>query len=131
MKPRISLSPWLCLWLVSLTVPVVSAAPLQVMRGPVPAAVSGLQPLGLFGGTNRLNLAIGLPLRNREALTNLLREIYDPGSPNYHHYLTPEQFTERFGPTEKDYRAVIAFTKANGFTVTGMHSNRMLLEVNA
>ena len=38
--------------------------------------------------------------------------------PNYHHYLTPEQFTERFGPTEQDYQAVIAFAKANGLTVT-------------
>ncbi|MGA2281243.1 MAG: hypothetical protein ABSG80_13165 [Verrucomicrobiota bacterium] len=46
------------------------AAPRQVMRGHVPAAAAGLKPTGIFAGTNRLNPAIGLPLRNQEALTN-------------------------------------------------------------
>ncbi|MGA2248150.1 MAG: immunoglobulin domain-containing protein, partial [Verrucomicrobiota bacterium] len=106
-----------------------SAEP-QVLRGCMPKAVPLLQPTGRLPGTNRLNLAIGLPLRNREALTNLLRQIYDPACPNYRHYLTPGQFTERFGPTEEDYQAVIAFAKANGLAVTARHPNRMLVDVN-
>ena len=57
------------------------AAERQVLRGHVPAAVAHLQPMGKFAGTNRLNLAIGLPLRNQEALTSLLHQIYDPASP--------------------------------------------------
>jgi hypothetical protein len=76
-----------------------------------------------------LNLAIGLPLSDQAALTRLLQEIYDPASPNYRQYLTPEQFTERFGPTDADYQAVIAFAKAHGLTVTGTHPHRMLLDV--
>ncbi len=102
----------------------------QVLRGHVPAVVARLQPTSHLPGTNRLNLAIGLPLRNQEALTNLLQQIYDPASPNYRHYLTPEQFTEQFGPTERDYQAVIAFAKANGLTVTDTHPNRMLVDVS-
>ncbi len=108
----------------------VGGAGSQRLHGHVPAAVAGLQPMGNLAGTNQLNLAIGLPLRNKEALTNLLRQIYDPASPKYHHYLTSDQFTKMFGPTEKDYRAVIAFAKANGLTVTGTHPNRMLVDVN-
>jgi subtilase family serine protease len=106
------------------------AAERQVVHVHIPAVTAHLQPLGLLGSSQQLDLAIGLPLRNQEALTNLLREIYDPASPNYHHYLTPEQFTEQFGPTEKDYRAVIAFAKANGLMVTGTHPNRLLVDVN-
>lgn len=106
------------------------AAPPQVLPGHVPAVVQSLQPLGRLPETDRLQLAIGLPLRNREVLTNLLRQIYDPASPNYHHYLTPEQFAEQFGPAEKDYQAVIAFAQANGLRVTATHSNRMLVDVN-
>ena len=68
-----------------------AAAPWQVLRGHVPAAVTRLQPMGLFAGTNRLNLAIGLPLRNQEALTHLFREIYDPASANSHHLLKLKQ----------------------------------------
>jgi len=78
-----------------------------------------------------LDLVIGLPLRNREAFANLLQQQYTPSSPEYHRWLKPEQFAGRFGPTEQDYQAVVEFVKANGFTVTGTHSNRTLLDVRA
>ncbi len=108
----------------------VFAAGRQVLYGHIPAVVSGLQPLGHLPGTNRLQLAIGLPLRNEPALDELLRQIYDPASPNFRHYLTPQQSTERFGPTEQDYQAVIDFVKANGLKVTARHDNRLLLDVS-
>lgn len=110
----------------------VAAAPQPGMKnlaGHVPAVVSRLQANGLLAETNKLHLAIGLPLRNQEALTNLLEQLYDPASPNYHHYLTPEQFTAQFGPTEEDYQKVINFVQAGGLTVTQTHGNRMLVNV--
>ena len=106
------------------------AAGQKILTGHVPAVTAHLAALSNLAGSTRLNLAIGLPLRNQDALTNLLRQIYDPASPNYHHYLTPEQFTEQFGPTAQDYQAVIAFAKTNGFTVTGTYSNRVLVDVS-
>ena len=105
------------------------AAGTQVLQGHVPAAVARLQPKGSLPGTTNLDLAIGLPLRNKEELNNLLQQIYDPSSPNYRRYLTPDQFAEMFGPTEQDYQALIDFVKANGLTVTGRHPNRVLLDV--
>ena len=78
------------------------AAQRQALRGHVPPAVGHLQPLKRLAGTNRLELVIGLPLRNREALASLLGQLYDPASPNYHQYLTPAEFAERFGPTQQD-----------------------------
>ncbi|MGD1019943.1 MAG: PKD domain-containing protein [Verrucomicrobiia bacterium] len=90
-----------------------------------------LQPVDRLPGTNRLYLAIGLPLRNQDALDSLLRQIYDPASPNYRHYLKPGQFTELFGPTPRDYQAVIDFARSHGFTVAATHPNRVLLDVNA
>jgi hypothetical protein len=106
------------------------AADLQFLHGHVPAATTGLQPVDCVARSMRLDLAIGLNLRNPTALTKLLREIYDSASPNYRHYLTPEQFASMFGPTEQDYEAIIAFANANGLTVTGQHPNRMLLDVS-
>ena len=103
-----------------------------MLRGHVPGAIArfNLQPLGRLPATNRLNLAIGLPLRNQDALDKLLQQIYDPASPNFHHYLTPEEFTENFGPTEKDYQRVIDFANASGLTVTRTYSNRVVLDVS-
>ncbi len=106
------------------------AAGSQQLRGHVPAAVARLQSAALLPRGTNLQLAIGLPLRNAAALTNLLHQIYDPASPNYHHYLTPAQFAAQFGPTEKDYQAVIAFAQAHGLKVTATHPNRVLLDVN-
>ena len=83
-----------------------SAAPRQKLSGGhVPAVVARLSPAGSLPGSQRLNLAIGLPLRNEQELDALLQQLHDPASPNYHRYFTPEEFTARFGPTENDYKA--------------------------
>ena len=105
----------------------------QVLSGHVPQIIKdlNLQPVERLAATNVLHLAIGLPLRDPKAAKALIQQLYDPASPFYHQYLTPEQFTERFGPTEQDYEAVIAFAKANGFRIAGTHPNRLLLDVEA
>ena len=103
----------------------------QILRGHVPAAVAHLTPQGDLPATNRLHLAIGLPLRNEDALNRLLQELYNPGSPGFHKFLTPEEFTARFGPTEADYDLVKEFARTNGFVVTGTPRNRLLLDVEA
>ncbi len=90
-----------------------------------------MTPVGRLDAAKHLGLAISLPLRNAEGLTNLLREIYDPSSTNYHHYLTTEQFTERFGPAPSDYQTVADFMTSNGFAVTRTYTNRLILDVDA
>ncbi|HUJ72336.1 MAG TPA: protease pro-enzyme activation domain-containing protein, partial [Verrucomicrobiae bacterium] len=127
---------FITIWSISLLLlftVVARAAERQVLHGHVPVAVTklNLQPMGRLPYTNLMHLAIGLPLRNKGALDTLLQQVYDPASTNYHHYLTTEQFTERFGPAEKDYQALSAFAEANGLTVIGTHPNRTLLDVKA
>jgi hypothetical protein len=104
-------------------------APTQSLHGHVPAAVAHLTPVGRLEAARELKLAIGLPLRDKEGLTNLLQRIYDPASPEYRHYLTPAQFAATYGPTEGDYQAVTAFARAHGLRVTATHPNRMVLDV--
>ncbi|HXZ81552.1 MAG TPA: protease pro-enzyme activation domain-containing protein [Terriglobales bacterium] len=106
--------------------------PLQVLHNHVrPTVASGQAvPMGLLPSTQRMNLAITLPLRNQAGLTNLLARLYDPSSPDYHHFLTVAEFTEQFGPTAEDYQAVVDFATANGFTVTGTHPNRLLVDIS-
>src|SRR4051812_45561566 len=73
----------------------------QMLRDHVPPAVATLHSIGPLPASQRLDLAIGLPLRNQDSLSNLLHQIYDPASTNFHRYLTPERFTEMFGTTEQ------------------------------
>jgi subtilase family serine protease len=79
--------------------------------------------------THSLRLNIALPLRNQAELEDLLQRLYDPNSSDFHQYLSVEEFTERFGPTQEDYDAVLRFAKANGLTVTGTAANRVLVNV--
>src|SRR6266567_452607 len=102
----------------------------QLLTRHIPSATARLQAVGRLPGSSRLNLAIGLPLRNQAALTTLLEQLYDPASAQYRHYLSPEQFAERFGQAKQDYESLIAFAKAHGLAVTATHPNRMLLDVS-
>ena len=111
-----------------LTMPA-SAVDRQTLHDHVPAVVAGLTPVDRLPASQHLNLAISIPLRNQQSLTDLLRQLSDPSSPNYRKYLTPAQFAEKFGPSEKDYQAVIDFARAHSLNVTGRHSNRVILDV--
>jgi subtilase family serine protease len=85
--------------------------------------------MGAVGLQQRLKLAIQLPLRNQAELTRLLRDLFNPKSPNFHRYLSVSGFTERFGPTAGDYNTVVTWAKANGLTVTATTPNRRLVAV--
>ncbi len=78
-----------------------------------------------------MNLVITLPLRNENQLDQFLQDVYDPGSPSYRHFLTVDEFTARFGPTQSDYDAVLQFARENGLTVTGTSRNRLNVNVSA
>ena len=101
----------------------------RTLNGHVPAAARAQLPLGDLPETGHLRLALGLPARDPAALRDFIKDVSDPQSPNFRHYLTPEQFTERFGPREDEYQAVIRFAEANGLTVTETHGNRLVVDV--
>jgi hypothetical protein len=103
----------------------------QFLQGHVPEMAKRLAPAGRLPGSTQLRIAIGLPLRNKAELDTLLQQLYDPASPSFHQYLTSEQFAERFGATDADYQALIAFARTNGLTITATHPNRLVLSVTA
>lgn len=115
--------------LVILAAPV-RAEPRTVLPGLVPSIVTSLTPLGEVPATNRLRLAISLPLRDPAGLNAEMQQLYDPASPNYRHYLTPAEFTAQFGPTVANYQKVIDFATSNGLTVMQTFDNRQLVDVS-
>jgi kumamolisin len=84
------------------------------------AALQGqARVVGRLPATQTMQLDIVLPLRDPAGLTLFLKEIYDPTSASFRHFLTPREFTVRFGPTQEEYDAVVRFAQTNGFTVVG------------
>ena len=76
-----------------------------------------------------LSLDLVLPLRDPAGLKSFLSELYSPKSSTYQHFLTPAEFTARFGPAQADYDAVVEFAKSNGLKVTGGSRDGMEVQV--
>src|SRR5271166_2851000 len=84
------------------------------------AVLSGeAKPVGRLPATQSMRFDIVLALRHQPELENFLQELYDPSSSSYRQFVTPQEFTARFGPSQEDFDAVMAFAKANGFAVQG------------
>lgn len=129
-SPKLNRFSTSCLLALLLAVLPAMAAERQVLSGHLPKGVAASRAVYELPAATRLNLAIGLPLRNQAQLDSFLAQLADPSSPNFGHYLTAPQFATKFGPTEQDYQALIAFAQENGLTVTATHPNRMLLDVS-
>ena len=66
-----------------------------------------------------LQLDLVLPLRDLAGLKSFLSELYNPASPSHRHYLSPAEFTAKFGPSPEDYETVLRFAKTYGLEVVG------------
>jgi kumamolisin len=95
------------------------AQPQQPLTRHVRDAVANGQAqfVGQLPSSQTLRFDISLPLRDRAGLQNFVQQVQDPANPSYHQFLTPQEVTARFGPSQEDWNALVAFAKANGFTI--------------
>jgi kumamolisin len=84
---------------------------------------------GRLPAIETMQLDIVLPLRDSGGLESFLKDVYNPSSSSYRHFLTVPEFTERFGPSQANYDAVVAYAKANGLTVVGGSRDGMDVQV--
>ena len=87
------------------------------------------QPAAQMSKSQTMSLDLVLPLRDPAGLSAFLADIYNPASPNFHHFLTVSEFTAKFGPTQADYDAVLEFAQASGLAVTGGSLDGMEVQV--
>jgi len=93
-----------------------------------PESVGGLPPLLSVSKlqsrdvkNQTLHMSIGLALTNQDQLSAFLQSLYNPSSPNYHQYLTQDEFAQRFGPTDVQRQAVIDYLTRQAFSVTQVY----------
>ena len=86
--------------------------------------------LGHLPATQVMQLDVVLPLRDQAGLDAFLADLRNPNSPTYQHFLTPTEFTERFGPTQEDYDAVVQLRcRSHGLEVVGGSRDGMEVQV--
>jgi hypothetical protein len=61
-------------------------------------------------------------------LTRLLDQQQDKNSPQYHAWLTPQEFGRRFGPSDDDIRTITGWLQAHGFEVNKVANGRTVIE---
>ena len=87
------------------------------------------QQISSLPATRLMQLDVVLPLRDQAGLDTFVAQVADPSSLNYQHYLTPQEFTARFGPTQNDYDTVVQYLKSYGFTVMGGSRDGMDIQI--
>jgi len=94
------------------------------------AVVEGQAPMvGRLPATQSIHFDLVLALRDRAGLQTFVQQVNDPTSPSYHQFLTPQEFTARFGPSQEDWDSLVAFAKASGFQIAGGSRDAMDLRL--
>ena len=52
----------------------------------------------------------------------------DAASPNYHRWLTPQQFGQQFGPADQDIQTITSWLQSRGFQIASVSSGRTVIE---
>ncbi|MBS0445945.1 MAG: S8/S53 family peptidase [Proteobacteria bacterium] len=115
----------------ALSAGIAQAASLPTTHVPQEVSSRAASAAGTPDAARELQIAIALPMRHLDRLEALVRDLYDPASPQYRHYLSVAEFTERYGPTEADYAKALSFFAEHGLVVTGTAANRYLIEGKA
>ncbi len=110
--------------------PMASPGPRALLPGHMVPALKNLSPMNASTANRQLQLSLSLNLRNTTQLNALLRDQADPHSPLYHQYLTPQQFTSMFGPTQASVNQVVTYLSSQGLHVNSVSSNRLLIDAS-
>ena len=106
---------------------VVNDADTVTIPGNVSPRLLGSVEVGRTDGSLPVEKMI-LVLRQRAGasapLERLLAEQLDPASPNYHRWLTPEEYGRQFGIPDDERNAVLAWLQRNGFAIEDVPKGR-------
>ncbi len=122
-----------------LAVPLFGAASGVGAAPPAPRTLPALVPnsvrsgaaalVGAHAPADSLYLVFLLPLRDQAGLDAFLTDVANPSSPNYGHYLSEAQVTERFGPDTAHVANVQAWLRANGLSGGQAPADRLYVQV--
>jgi len=63
-----------------------------------------------------------------EAVRGLIDELHNARSPQFHQWLTPEEFGKAYGPAQEDVDKVTAWLQSHGFTVNVVYAGGMAID---
>ena len=79
--------------------------------------------------SGRMILVLKRSPQQEEALRSFIESQHSAASPNFHKWLTPQQFGEKFGTADGDIATVTDYLQTHGFEVGHIYTNKMAIEV--
>ena len=104
-----------------------SVSPIRGSLHPRLAIQSDFGPVSSDTPMRRVTLVFKLSAAQQQDLDILLQQQQDPKSPNYHRWLTPAQYHQRFGISDADLAKVKTWLQANGLMLNEESSNRSMV----
>ena len=104
------------------------------LRGNTRPEANSANDRGAVAGDLRLDhleLQLRLPLEKQQELDQLTRDQQDPKSPNYHKWLTPAEFVQRFSLAPEDIDSITTWLKSAGFTVDAVNPQSIVFSGTA
>ena len=77
-----------------------------------------------------ITFQVYLGLRDPDAAERLAYAVSDPADPSYRHFLSPEEFRDRFSPPPSAVDEVESWLRSNGFSVGAVPENRTFVEAS-
>ena len=113
-SPQPSSSSPLWLRLLPLTVSPVAAEPV-VPAGRTWRPASHSERVAGLDTSQQVDVQLALNLRDRGGVSDLIKSVSAPGVTDYGHYLTSQQFGDRFGPTQQQVNAAVTVPQVQRF----------------
>ena len=121
-----------------------SDAPKPIIVGPIDESqlvplLGNTTPAALNSGNDRGAVADGLAFdhlllklkrspETEASFDKLIDEMHNQNSPEFHHWLTPQQLGERFGLAPQDRETIQRWLESHGFTVNRVYQNGLVID---
>lgn len=93
----------------------------------VPAWATASADAGTTPADTTVEGEIYLPLKDERGAQDLATAASTPGSRQYGQYLSPQQWIQRFAPSQKDFNAVKRYLKQSGLTIYATPKSRQYI----
>ncbi len=93
-----------------------------------PGFIASATDLGAVDPAGVITVSVWLKLHNQQQLDRLVEQQKQKNSPNYHRWITQDQFNADYGPTAQEVNAVSNFLSAHKLTVLSAAENNLYVK---
>ena len=113
------------LLILALTAP--GFATVRVLPNSTPGIVQTGKNLGPENPAAVIEVTVRLQQHNLAAREDLAKQMYTPGTAQYHKFLTTQEYNTRFAPTAQEATVVKEFLRLNGLSIVSTHPNNLYI----